>query len=95
MRIVEPASKLRTTELLANYFGISYAERSVYRLLPKLLDHKNAIENAAYQTAKAHFSLSSTTMDFGMLNRHSVCRKQTLRPAPSFIMSMRPSEHMF
>ena len=58
MRIVEPASKLRTTELLANYFGISYAERSVYRLLPKLLDHKNAIENAAYQTAKAHFSES-------------------------------------
>lgn len=58
MRIVEPASKLRTIELLTNYFGISYAERSVYRLLPKLLDHKNAIENAAYQTAKAHFGES-------------------------------------
>jgi transposase len=56
MRIVEPASKLRTIELLANYFGISYAERSVYRLLPKLLDHKTAIENAAYQTAKTHFN---------------------------------------
>lgn len=58
MRIVEPASKLRTIELLANYFGISHAERSVYRLLPKLLDHKNDIENAAYQTAKAHFGES-------------------------------------
>ena len=55
MRIVEPASKLRTIELLANYFEISYAERSVYRLLPKLLEHKNAIEDAAYHTAKVHF----------------------------------------
>jgi hypothetical protein len=40
MRIVEPASKLRTIELLANYFEVSYAERSVYRLLPKLLKYK-------------------------------------------------------
>jgi transposase len=58
MRIVEPASKLRTIELLANYFEIIYAERSVYRLLPKLLEHKNAIEDAAYHTAKLHFGES-------------------------------------
>lgn len=58
MRIVEPASKLRTIELLTNYFHISYAERSVYRLLPKLLEHKNAIEDAAYHTAKVHFEES-------------------------------------
>jgi len=58
MRIIEPASKLRTIELLEKYFKISYAERSVYRLLPKLLEHKNAIEDAAYQTAKVHFEES-------------------------------------
>lgn|ERR1700733_1277479 len=58
MRIVEPASKLRTIELLANYFEISYAERSVYRLIPKLLEHKNTIEDAAYHTAKEHFGES-------------------------------------
>jgi transposase len=58
MRIIEPASKLRTIELLENYFKISYAERSVYRLLPKLLKHKNAIEDAAYQMAKEHFDES-------------------------------------
>lgn len=55
MRIIEPASKLRTIELMENYFKISYAERTVYRLLPKLLEHKNAIEDAAYNTAKEHF----------------------------------------
>ncbi len=58
MRIVEPASKLRTIELLANYFEISHPERSVYRLLPKLLEYKSAIEDAAYQTAIAHFGES-------------------------------------
>ena len=58
MRIVEPASKLRTIELLINYFHISYAERTVYRLLPKLLEHKNSIEDAAYNAAKIHFEES-------------------------------------
>jgi hypothetical protein len=44
MRIVEPCSKRRTLELLQKYFGITYAERTVYRTLPKLLKQKDAIE---------------------------------------------------
>lgn len=55
MRIIEPASKLRTIELLQRYFTISYGERTVYRLLPQLLDHKSTIEAAAYQTACRQF----------------------------------------
>ncbi len=51
MRIIEPASKLRTLELLNRYFDVSYAQRTVYRLLPKLAAHKEMIENAAYKTA--------------------------------------------
>ncbi len=34
MRIIEPASKLRTISLLHRYFGVVYAERTVYRQLP-------------------------------------------------------------
>ena len=55
MRIIEPASKLRTIELLKRYFNISYGERTVYRLLPQLIDQKSIIEAAAYQTACSHF----------------------------------------
>lgn len=55
MRIIEPASKLRTIELLQRYFNISYGERTVYRLLPQLIDQKTTIEESAYQTACAHF----------------------------------------
>lgn len=58
MRIIEPTSKLRTLELLERYFNIVYAERSVYRLLPKLIKEKNKIEQAAYTTASTHFGES-------------------------------------
>lgn len=56
MRIIEPASKLRTIELLQRYFNISYGERTVYRLLPQLIDQKSIIETAAYQTASQHLA---------------------------------------
>lgn len=55
MRIVEPASKLRTLELLNKYFNLSYARRTLHRLLPKLIKHKVDIEEASYQTACKHF----------------------------------------
>jgi hypothetical protein len=52
MRIVEPASKLRTIQLLDQYFNVGYAERTVYRQLPKLIEHQEAIESAAIETAR-------------------------------------------
>lgn len=56
MRIIEPTSKLRSLELLRRYFNVSYAERTVYRQLPKLINHKIDIERAAYNVATKHFS---------------------------------------
>jgi transposase len=55
MRIIEPASKLRTLELLERYFNLSYARRTLCRLLPKFIDDKENIEEAAYQVACEHF----------------------------------------
>ena len=61
MRIIEPASKLQTIELLKQYFEVAYAERTVYRLLPKLIEHQTAIETAAidlvHRDLKESFSL--------------------------------------
>ena len=51
MRLIEPASKLRSVVLLQQYFGIRYAERSVYRTLPKLLKHKEHAEQIAVECA--------------------------------------------
>jgi transposase len=58
MRIIEPTSKSRTIVLVNRYFDVLYAERTLYRLLPKLLAHKKTIEGAAYQTAFTHFGES-------------------------------------
>lgn len=58
MRIVEPASKLRTLELLDKYFSVSHARRTLCRILPKLIDCKNQIEKAAYLTASTHLEQS-------------------------------------
>lgn len=55
MRIIEPTSKLRTLELLERYFNLSYARRTLCRLLPKLCAFKDEIEEASHKTACTHF----------------------------------------
>ena len=54
MRLVEPASKLRTIELLNQYFGIQYSQR-IYRNIPKLLSFKKQIENSAFELVQLEF----------------------------------------
>lgn len=50
MRLIEPASKRRSIELLSRYFGINYSER-IYRNIPKLISLKSQIESCAYKIA--------------------------------------------
>lgn len=52
MRILEPVSKLRSIKLMKRYFGVRYAERSVYRALPRLVERKEAMENIAISCAR-------------------------------------------
>ncbi len=56
IRIVEPCSKLRSIALLQRYFDISYAERSMYRILPRLLAQKPTIERLAVAFAQQELS---------------------------------------
>ncbi len=56
MRIIEPASKLRTIELLERYFAIRYSERSVYRALPGFKKKKALAETLAMAYAKETLS---------------------------------------
>lgn len=51
MRLIEPASKLRSIELLKRYFGIHYAERTVYRALPAFEKRKVEMETIAVACA--------------------------------------------
>jgi hypothetical protein len=55
MRLIEPASKLRSVELLQHYFGIKYSQR-IYRNIPKLAAYKADIEQCAYKVAQQKFN---------------------------------------
>ena len=57
MRLIEPCSKLRSIFLLSQYFGINYSER-IYKNIPKLILHKSAIEQNAFQFAIKKFKES-------------------------------------
>jgi transposase len=54
MRLIEPASKLRSVELLSRYFEIKYSQR-IYRTIPKLISWKAEIEQQAYRVARQKF----------------------------------------
>jgi hypothetical protein len=54
IRLIEPASKLRSKELLSRYFEINYSQR-IYRTIPKLIIHKADIEQRAYSIAAEKF----------------------------------------
>lgn len=55
MRLIEPASKLRSLELLQYYFDIQYSQR-IYRNIPKLIAYKTDIEHCAYNVAQKKFN---------------------------------------
>ena len=55
MRLIEPSSKLQAIQLLARYFGIKYSQR-IYQTIPRLVNHKEAIEKQAFEVAKESFN---------------------------------------
>jgi transposase len=62
MRIIEPASKLRSIELIETYFGITHRRQRYYESALKWLELKNAVEK---QTL--HFAGQQYLFDFSLL----------------------------
>jgi len=56
MRLIEPASKLRTVSLLKQYFAVAYGERTVYRALHEMAKQKGDAEKIAVTFAKEKLS---------------------------------------
>ena len=56
MRIVEPASKLRSMELIYQYFGIKHRRQSFYESALKWLELKESIQQAVIAFAKEEYS---------------------------------------
>lgn len=58
MRMLEPASKLRSIELLDTYFGIKHRRQSYYESAPKWLELKSKIESLILDFAKQHYAFN-------------------------------------
>lgn len=56
IRIFEPASKLRSLELLEQYFGIKHLRKNYYKIAPQCLMLKQTIETKVINFAKEDYS---------------------------------------
>jgi len=56
MRIIEPASKLRSLELLKDYFGVKHLRKHFYEALPQIATLKDQVEKKAIALAKKEFN---------------------------------------
>jgi len=55
IRIFEPASKLRSIDLLENYFGIKHNRKKFYKIAPDWLNLKEEVENIVVNFAKKRY----------------------------------------
>lgn len=58
IRLIEPASKLRSLELMQEYFGISHRRQSFYEALPRLVKLKNRVEKLVTKIAIEEFGFN-------------------------------------
>lgn len=58
IRIFEPASKLRSLELLAQYFGIIHQRKSFYKISPEYLMIKESVEDKVLHFAKESYGFN-------------------------------------
>lgn len=56
LRIMEPASKLRSIELLDEYFGIKHRRQTYYQIAPEWLLLKSKAERIAIDFARKHYA---------------------------------------
>jgi transposase len=58
IRIFEPASKLRSLELLKQYFGICHGRKTYYKIAPESVDLKKIVEQKVTDFASLHYSFN-------------------------------------
>lgn len=58
IRIFEPASKLRSLELLAQFFGVNHSRKTYYKIAPDSVDLKKTVEQKVACFASLHYSFN-------------------------------------
>lgn len=58
IRIFEPASKLRSLELMGQFFGICHSRKTYYKIAPDCISLKKTVEQKVANFAKVHYSFN-------------------------------------
>lgn len=56
IRIFEPASKLRSLELMEQFFGIKHSRKTYYKIAPKCIELKESVEHKVIAFAKQNYA---------------------------------------
>ncbi|MBK8927324.1 MAG: IS1634 family transposase [Crocinitomicaceae bacterium] len=58
IRIFEPASKLRSLELIKLFFGISHSRKTYYKIAPECINLKKKVEKKVVDFARRYYSFN-------------------------------------
>lgn len=58
IRLFEPASKLRSLELLKQYFDINHSRKTYYKIAPKCIELKKTVEDKVVDFAKKNYAFN-------------------------------------
>ena len=58
IRIFEPASKLRSLELLEQFFGVNHNRKSYYKIAPQCIKLKGEVEQNVVKFAEAEYDFN-------------------------------------
>ncbi len=58
IRIFEPASKLRSMDLMAQYLSVHHSRKAYYKIAPECIQLQDVVEQNALSFAKVHYSFN-------------------------------------
>lgn len=58
IRIFEPASKLRSLELIQSFFGVSHSRKTFYKIAPNCIEFKQVVEEKVVAFAQTNYAFN-------------------------------------
>ncbi|HEY4520926.1 MAG TPA: IS1634 family transposase [Candidatus Paceibacterota bacterium] len=92
MRVFEPASKLRSIELLEKYFAIEHTEISLYRSLRRYPQLKNQVEEKIVAIAKEEFGFNFSFVLYDVTTLYFETFKSDSLRKPGFSKDNKPQQ---
>jgi len=106
VRIFEPASKLRSLDLLKRFFSICHSRKTYYKIAPDCLNLKSKVEQKVVGFAEAHYSFNFdilfydvTTLYFETFEEDELCQnglsKDNKSQQPQILIALMVSKDGF